>query len=147
TKMHFKLMIAAALAMTLGLVANAAPTGEIAPVVDAPMAEATAVGEDGDISTSGFLDSILWPEAFSRHCNDLLGISASLDQQIARAMAKTGAYCTPAQTTAIAVPPSCPTADYLIGVLWPLAFDKQDVLSARIRAQAECLATLNGRIY
>ncbi|KAG0012929.1 hypothetical protein BGZ81_001311 [Podila clonocystis] len=145
--MYFKSWIAAALVMTLGLVANAAPTAKMAPAVAAPMTEANPAAQDGDINAAGFIDSILWPEAFSRHCNDLLGISANLDQQIVRARMKTGGSCTAEQTTAIAVPPSCPTADYLIGILWPIAFDKQDVLSRRITAQVECLATLNGRIY
>ncbi|GJJ67856.1 hypothetical protein EMPS_00202 [Entomortierella parvispora] len=173
--MHFKPMIAAALVMTLGLVAYAAPTGEIAPVVAdstaptgkiapivadstaptgeiAPVvtdstAQDTPTAKDGDINATGFLDSVLWPEAFSRHCNDLLRISASLDRQIARAQFKTGRSCTPAQDTAISVPPSCPTSDYLVGVLWPLAFDKQDVLSKRIQAQVECLDTLNRLIF
>ncbi|KAG0374134.1 hypothetical protein BGX24_010798 [Mortierella sp. AD032] len=154
--MLFKPMITAALVMTLGLVANAAPTSEVAVVsadVATPMPEAAPTtdvdpaAQSAEVDPAGFLDSLLWPEAFSRHCNAMLGISANLDVQIARARRKANYSCTAAQTTAIAITPSCPSADYLIGVLWPLAFDKQDTLSRRIAAQVECLAVLDGKIY
>ncbi|KAG0272301.1 hypothetical protein BGZ95_011958 [Linnemannia exigua] len=149
--MLFKPMITAALVMTLGLVAHAAPTSEVtepaAPMTDVAIADAVPAGQNGEVDPAGFLDSVLWPEGFARHCNAMLGITASLDRSIVRARRKANLGCTAAQETAISVTPSCPTADYFVGILWPLAFDKQDQLARRISAQADCLATLDGKIY
>ncbi|KAK3813860.1 MAG: hypothetical protein J3R72DRAFT_480550 [Linnemannia gamsii] len=134
--MHFKSMIAAALLMSLGFVANADPTADVAPA--APAAPAAPVA-GGSLSATGLIDGAIWPLGFTNQCNALYAISTNLDKEIKRAL-DDGHACNAAQLKIIKEPAkSCGALSIITSLIWPIAFAQQEDLSTRINAQMDCL--------
>ncbi|KAG0272302.1 hypothetical protein BGZ95_011959, partial [Linnemannia exigua] len=131
-KMHFKSMIAAALVMSLGLVANADPVADVAPAAPA----APVAG--GRLSATGLIDGLLWPWGFTNQCNALYDISMKLDKEIKRAN-DDGHACTAPQLKIIRESATCGALSIITSLIWPIAFAQQEALGKRITAQTDCL--------
>ncbi|KAG0374135.1 hypothetical protein BGX24_010799 [Mortierella sp. AD032] len=122
--MHFKPMIAAALVMSLSLVANGVPIDSVAPVADvAPIVEATPVAPVANVApvapadgiapvtgatttlkgmgVQGGVEGILWPAGFTRQCIALDKASKNLAILIERAKKESGYKCNRSQTEII----------------------------------------------
>ncbi|KAK3813859.1 MAG: hypothetical protein J3R72DRAFT_60381 [Linnemannia gamsii] len=161
--MHFKPMIAAALVMSLGLVANGVPIDSVAPVADvAPIAEATPVAPVANVApvapadgiapvtgattalkgmgVQGGVEGILWPAGFTRQCLALDKASKNLAILIERAKKETGYKCNTSQTEIINRDAGCGDLTVISSLAWPLAFLQQEKLSTRIAAQVDCIA-------
>ncbi|KAF9128786.1 hypothetical protein BGX30_014201 [Mortierella sp. GBA39] len=150
--MHFKSTIIAALLVSFvladdpqALLAAEPQVTLVAEPQSIPAAEPQAGLTDSKAEAQGIFGSILWPVGFSDQCNALFKISADLDKQLAHAKSKNKYSCTAAQAAIIAKPATCSPLSLVWTLIWPLAFNQQEKLGARITAQADCLTAYEAK--